>query len=161
MRFITEIIQNTPTWVWILLAVLAALGAMQMCERTVKRFTVLIAPIALLMVGLFASPRPAYAFAWWVAAFALMLLFGFKRGRVRSGVRYLPESDALSMPGSVLPMIVMLAIFMISYMLNIAFALKPTLRGDAMVQSIAAVMLGALSGLFLARALRLFRLNNA
>ena len=54
-EFINQVVKGTPVWVWDILVALIALGVNQMRTRIVSRYTVLIAPVVFLFVGLMAS----------------------------------------------------------------------------------------------------------
>ncbi|HPT55176.1 MAG TPA: hypothetical protein PLK42_00790 [Casimicrobium sp.] len=157
-EFLSQIITRTPIWVWAILAALIFLGVKALRPRTVKRFTVLIAPIAFLLLGL-TSSRGAIGFAAWGAAFLAVAVFTVFVWKPTAGARYVPEGDQLHLPGSVVPMILMLAIFLLNYIINVTLAVNPALRGELVWQVGPGVVLGALSGLFAGRALTQYQMN--
>ena len=67
-EFAIQILKNTPIWVWAILAALIYLGGRQLKPRVVKRFSVLIAPVAFLFVGLMAAGRGSVGFATWAVS---------------------------------------------------------------------------------------------
>jgi hypothetical protein len=73
-----------------------------------------------------------------------------------AGVRYLPEARHFRMPGSWIPLGLILAIFVARYLLAIVMAIDPSLHqatGFALGTSIA---YGLLGGIFPARAVRVW-----
>ncbi len=159
-EFVSQIVTRTPIWVWIILAALVFLGTQALRTRTVKRFTVLIAPIAFLILGLVSS-RGTVAFAAWAIALLAVGTFTFFVWKPTAGARYVPEGDRLQMPGSVVPMLLMLTIFILNYAINVTLAINPALRSELVWQIVPSVVLGVLSGLFAGRALTMYRLNTA
>ena len=158
-EFLSQILTRTPIWVWAILAALIFLGTQSLRPRTVKRFTVVIAPIAFLILGLTTS-RGTIGFASWGFALLAAASFTFFIWKPTSGARYVPEGDQLQMPGSVVPMILMLTIFLLNYIINVTLAVNPALRAELAWQVGPGIVLGALSGLFAGRALTMFRLNT-
>jgi hypothetical protein len=158
-EFLTQIVTRTPIWVWAILAALIFLGAKALRSRTVKRFTVIIAPIAFLILGL-TSSRGTLGFASWGISLVAAAAFTFFIWKPTAGARYVPEGDQLHMPGSAVPMILMLAIFLLNYIINVTLAINPALRSELLWQVGPGVVLGALSGLFAGRALTMYRMNK-
>lgn len=158
-EFLSQILTRTPSWVWVILAVLIFMGIRALRPRTIKRFTVLIAPIAFLILGL-TSSRGAMGFAAWGASLLAVAAFTFFVWKPTAGARYLPEGDQLHLPGSVVPMILMLAIFLLNYAINVTLAVNPALRSELVWQIGPGVVLGALSGLFAGRAFTMYRMNT-
>lgn len=157
-EFLSQIISRTPIWVWAILAALIFMGGKALRPRTVKRYTVLIAPIAFLMLGL-TSSRGTIGFASWGISLLAVASFTFFVWKPTAGARYVPEGDQLHMPGSVVPMVLMLAIFLLNYIINVTLAMNPALRNELLWQVGPGIVLGALSGLFAGRALTMFRMN--
>ena len=159
-EFISQVIKGTPIWVWVILVALIALGMQQLRLRVVKRFTVLIAPVVFLFVGLASSGRSSIAFATWAATLLSVAAFTYYVWKPTSGASYDDTTDRLHLPGSVIPMIIMLSIFLLNYVFNVALAINPAWRGELAWQLVPAVVLGALSGVFIGRAATLFRLKT-
>ena len=64
------------------------------------------------------------------------------------------------MPGSIVPMLLMLSIFLFNYVISVALAINPAFRSELVWQVGPALILGALSGIFIGRAATLFRMNR-
>ena len=159
-EFAIQILKNTPIWVWAILATLIYLGSKQLKPRVVKRFSVLIAPVVFLFVGLMAAGRGPVGFATWAASLVSLAAVTFFIWQPTSGARYEANEDRLHMPGSAVPMMIMLAIFLLNYVINVVLAINPALRAELVWQVVPALILGALSGVFIGRAASLFRMNH-
>jgi hypothetical protein len=158
------ILQHTPAWVWGLLAGLLALGLWQTRSRQVRRAQVLALPAALLAMGL-TTMAPAFgqqplAAALWLLALAAGTALGRRWLQPRTA-RWLPAVQRLHLPGSWMPLLVILLIFSLRYAAGVAQGLHPEWRGLLAVQAPLALWFGGLSGLFLGRALGLFALGRS
>jgi hypothetical protein len=158
-----EILRYTPTWVWGLLAALVALGLLQTRPRRVARAQLLALPLALLALGLW-SLLPAFTSQPLAALFWALGLAGFtalgRRLPRPAQARWLSGPQRLQLPGSWVPMGLILAIFCLRYATGVSLALHPEWRGAASVQWPLAAAFGALSGVFLGRALGLLQLTR-
>lgn len=159
-EFIRQVLKGTPVWVWAILIALVVLGVKQLRPRVVSRYSVLIAPVAFLLVGLMAAGRGPMAFSAWAATLLATAAFTFFVWQPTAGARYDASSDRLNLPGSVIPMLLMLSIFLLNYVVNVVLAINPALRGEMAWQVGPAVIFGALSGVFMGRAATLFRMNR-
>ena len=159
-EFINQVVKGTPVWVWAILVALIALGVNQMRTRIVSRYTVLIAPVVFLFVGLMAAGRGPIGFTAWALTLIAAAAFTFFVWQPTGGARYDASADRLNLPGSVIPMLLMLAIFLLNYVINVTLAINPALRSELLWQVGPAITLGALSGVFFGRAATLFRMNR-
>jgi predicted neutral ceramidase superfamily lipid hydrolase len=159
-EFAIQILKGTPIWVWAILAALIYLGSKQLKTRIVKRYSVLIAPIVFLFVGLMAAGRGPLGFATWAVSLISVAALTFFVWQPTGGARYETSGDRLHMPGSVVPMVLMLAIFLLNYVINVVLAINPAYRSELVWQVGPALILGALSGVFIGRAATLFRMNR-
>jgi hypothetical protein len=160
-EFIGQVLKGTPVWVWAILATLIILGVKQLRPRTVTRYSVLIAPVAFLFVGLAAAGRGPVGFAVWATSLLSVAAFTFFVWKPTGGARYDAAADRLNLPGSMIPMILMLSIFLLNYVINVTLAIHPAWRSELAWQVGPAVILGALSGVFFGRAATLYRINRA
>lgn len=159
-EFAIQILKGTPLWVWAILAALIYLGSKQLKTRVVTRYSVLIAPVVFLFVGLMAAGRGPVGFATWAASLISVAAVTFFVWQPTGGARYETNGDQLHMPGSVVPMMLMLAIFLLNYVINVVLAINPSFRSELAWQVGPALILGALSGVFIGRAATLFRMNR-
>ena len=161
---IGTILQRTPVWVWGLLAALLALGISQLKGRQVGLRRVVIVPVAWLGFALYgiysafgnSGQLVAALIAWLVAAASVtaILLQSLPQG----DTRFEAASQTFSVPGSVVPLLLILGIFMTKYIVGIELAMNATLAQDASFVLPIALLYGAFNGIFTARALRLLRM---
>ena len=155
------IVTHTPAWVWGLLTALLALGLWQRLTRRVAPMQLLALPLALLALGLW-SMAPGFAAlplaaVLWLTALAVGNALG-QRLRPPRGTLWYADEQRLHLPGSWLPLLLIVTIFALRYAVGVGSAMHPEWRGLWQVQTPLALVFGALSGLFLGRALGLRRL---
>jgi hypothetical protein len=154
-----QIILHTPLWVWPLLAGLIVLGLVQARDRSVPGFVVLALPlfmVAYSAYGVIATfggdPR---ALAGWgagilVAVALNQFVFGIPRGVVREPGRW-----RFLIRGSLLPLVLIMAIFWTRFALGVLAGMSPaTLSPPGFVIGIA-FWLGLCGGFFPARSIRI------
>jgi hypothetical protein len=159
-EFVGQVLKGTPAWVWAILVALIVLGVKQLRTRVVSRYSVLIAPVVFLFVGLMGAGRGPVGFTAWALTLLATAAFTFFLWQPTGGARYDASTDRLHLPGSVIPMLLMLAIFLLNYVINVTLAINPALRSELVWQVGPAIVLGALSGVFFGRAATLFRMNR-
>jgi hypothetical protein len=158
------IVQRTPVWVWGLLSGLLALGAIQLRTRRLGLGRVLAPAIGLALFGLVSLGSDLAATRWLapgLLAWALgagLLLWVMGRAPLRAGTTYDPASRQFSVPGSVLPLLTIVAIFLLKYGLGVELAMQPALRQDPAFALAMAAGYGLLTGLFAVRPVGLWRL---
>lgn len=144
-----------PVWVYALLATLVSVGLLQararlVSHRVVRSVSVVLALVSLWgVVAAFGAQVQAVlpwalglGLAWWVGPWA------FKP----RGLAFDAASGRVQVPGSWLPMVVMLGIFGIKFGLGMAAGLgRPVLAGSTAAAAVA-LALGLLSGAFVVRA---------
>ncbi len=149
-----DILRYTPLWVWGLLAALVALGVSQMRTRRVSRVRLMALPAVLMLLGLFSTAtafrEPLPALAAWSAALALGAFAGWHL--LRPAATWDPASRKLLLPGSVLPLALILAIFLLRYAGTVALVMHPAWRSSLAVALPLSAAFGSLSGLFAGRA---------
>ncbi len=153
-----SIVQHTPPWVWGLLTVLLCLGLWQRRTRRVAPAALLGLPLGLLALGLWSMlpgfvARPVTALLW-LAALLLMLAWARQRPAPR-GTRWLASEGRLLLPGSWLPLALIIAIFVLRYASGASQALHPQWSSLLAFQAPLALGFGGLAGIFLGRALGL------
>ncbi len=156
-----QIAQHTPTWVWGLLVALVAVGLSQALPRqlTVRRVSVL--PVVLLTLSLLGVTstfgHPAVPLFAWAAGVAIAVTAG--RSLMSAGrARWDAANARLHVPGSWLPLVLILGLFLTRYGVGAALAMHPSLAGDIGFDIAVGLACGAFSGLFLARAAALWQL---
>ena len=156
--FFIAIIQHTPSWIWGLLAALVALGLWQTrpLEMSLMRVTVLpLVLTALSLSGvLSAFGHLPVALLAWAAGVAASLGLARKAVTVR-GASWSASRGVVQVPGSWLPLVLILSLFVVKYGAGVSLALAPRLASDATFAVLCSLAYGIFSGLFLARALSL------
>ncbi len=159
-----SILQHTPVWVFALFAGLLVLGLhrMRAHETTAARLAIL--PVAMTLFSLFGltqafGPGIATIGPWAVALTAALGVGGMLPARdgVRDGVQYSSVTGKLHVPGSGLPLALMMTLFFLRYAVAVLIAMNPSLRQDALFVAGVAALYGLASGCFVARALRTWR----
>ena len=158
---LTSIIQHTPVWVWGLLVALVVLGLSQARAQEMSLLRVQIVPlmlIALSLSGVFSAfGRHPVAFSGWAMGFAATLALARNAVAAR-GATWSPDARTLLVPGSWLPLSLMVSLFAIKYFAGVTLAMNPALVANAVFAGGCSLIYGSISGLFLARALSLRRL---
>ena len=158
---IALVLSNTPLWVWGLLVALVALGWSQTRARTASLARVTLMPLGLVafsVIGLAgdfgASPT---VLGSWLAAAALAVLM-VMRTALSAGVRYDAVQRQFALPGSWVPMALILVIFLIKYAVGVSLGFNPALRAHTEWAVAVAALSGLSSGVFAGRTFRLLRL---
>lgn len=158
---IAQILANTPTWVFALFLVLLVFGLMQTRTRAVRRIPALLLPagmVALSLAGVNSSfgltpvPLASWAVALAVAALAGYVLFRDKR------VEYDATAKKFFVPGSWVPLVVIMAIFFAKYVYAVMHALHAAIISTTLFIVVLSAVYGLLSGYFAARAMNLVKL---
>lgn len=161
---IGPVLKSTPSWVWGLLAALIALGLSQVRTRSVSALRMALTPVGMTGFSLWgtvsafsASPLFGYVlFAWVAGAGALLALIGTRQPD--PAAHYDAASRSFTLPGSWLPMGLILGIFSVKYVVGVELAMQPALAHDGLYTLVAGGLYGLFSGAFAGRALRVFRL---
>ncbi|MCJ0762456.1 DUF6622 family protein [Variovorax terrae] len=156
-----QILTHTPAWVFGLFAVLLWYGLSQRLARTasLKRTTLL--PLAMLgfsgygVLSAFGASLPDVLS--WLATGALAA-FVVSRIPLHDQTRYDADSRRFHLPGSYVPLALMMGIFLTKYAVNVALATHPALGQDTAFALLVCTLYGAFSGIFTGRALRLWKL---
>jgi hypothetical protein len=160
---IVEILRHTPNYVWAILAALIVLGLLQWRDHAVGRNRLVVAPILLGAYSLWGATlafglRAEVVVAWLAGMAAALVANRWLRWPRAIGVdgagRYL-------LRGSPWPMVAMLAIFGLRYAVAVTLVFHHDWAADALFSGAIALVYGALSGLFAARALRILRSADA
>ncbi|WP_404303202.1 DUF6622 family protein [Alicycliphilus denitrificans] len=164
-QMLLSIVQGTPAWVWGLLAALLWLGLSQMLPRHAGPRRVLLMPLALSafsawgLLSAFGAGAGGRALAAWLLATAAATLASLAlRAAPPAGVRFDAQTLRFRLPGSPMPLLLILAIFLTKYLVGVELALQPQLAHDSHFALQVAALYGLYNGLLLARAARLWRL---
>lgn len=157
---------RSPVWVWALLAGLIALGIAQMARRAVSLKRVALMPIAWVAFSLYGMVSAfggggggqfGMVLLAWLGAMATVSALAM-RFTLPSGTRFDPATRRLDVPGSVVPLLLILGIFLTKYAVGVELALQPAQGHTLSFALPVALLYGVFNGIFVARALRLLRL---
>ena len=155
-----QILQHTPKWVFVLFAALLWLGLSQMLTRTVRFKRIALQAIGLTGFSLYgvasAFPDISLALLVWLASSGAMFAIVMQRP-VPSGTRYDSWQQRFTLPGSALPLVLIMGLFCIKYAVGVTLALQPALARELTLALACSATYGAFSGVFAARAARLWR----
>jgi hypothetical protein len=155
---ILQILSHTPIWVGGLFVMLLAFGFVQTRSRNVNKFVAYVLPvvmIALSLLGIQSSfglkPTPV---ALWAVGLILVTLCGYRFFRDRKVV-FDRGTNSYFIPGSWIPFIVIMVIFLTKY----TFAASRGLNVDGVnspeVEILLSLAYGCFSGYFASRAANL------
>ena len=159
-----QILTNTPKWVFVLFVALVWMGFKQMLPRRVGLNRMTIMPLAMTSLSLYGvtsafgdSPQ---ALLTWLAGAAVAFTLNFQL-RSASQITYDAASRSFQMPGSVVPMALFMGIFFTKYAVGISLGMQPSLAHNSSFALSIGALYGAFSGIFLARAAKLWRIALA
>jgi len=157
--FIATILSHTPIWVWALLAFLIYRGLMALRPREVSPSRMLVIPLVFLVWGL-SGLLGADGVGAELALFAGGLLVGLACGRGLASLSPAPRwsraTGLLAMPGSPIPLILIVVAFATKYVGTVALALNPDIAVHAEIAAAMAAVGGLFAGLFWGRTLGQF-----
>jgi hypothetical protein len=158
---ILNILQHTPPWVWVIFCGLIALGYAQTRPRQISRARATVLPVIFMILSLSAvvsafGQFPS-AFGAWVLGFWAALRLGGNAVAV-TGAAWVPESGHFKVPGSWLPLWLIVGTFTIKYVAAVTISVSPALAASELFAVVLSLTYGALSGLFWGRAVSLRRL---
>ena len=159
-----QIILHTPKWVFAVFVLLVWLGARQLLSGSVSLAKVTAMPIAMTALSVFgvlsAFGDSLGALLGWAAAAVALTALVLQRP-LPATTRYDAAAREFHVAGSAVPLMLMMGIFFTKYVVGVALAMHPELRQQAGFAIAIPVLYGAFSGIFAARAVRLWRLAIA
>ncbi|MGZ5270508.1 MAG: DUF6622 family protein [Ramlibacter sp.] len=155
-------LRGTPIWVWGLLAALVALGATQLRDRTASLLRTSLVPVGMTafsawgMWSAFGStPIAPQVLAVWIGL-AAGVTAAVAPGRAAGS--YDPARREYRLPGSAVPLLLIVGIFATKWLVGVQLAILPRLAADPGFALPVAALYGVFNGLFAGRAARLWRL---
>ena len=149
------IVTNTPWWVFLLFALLVALGVQALGRRTMPLRRAFITPGVFIGWGLIGLALATRTTAAVIPAWALAAVAGAALAWVSvrlEGLKVDHGRAAVELPGSALPLIRNMVIFAAKYAFAVAMALRPGLRPELLPWDMA--VSGAAFGYFVGWTLR-------
>jgi hypothetical protein len=161
LTMLSQIFAHTPAWVWGLLLALLWLGLSQAVTRTASLKRITLLPLAMTGLSLYGSvaafgagPQPLLV---WLSACALAFALVLQQAPP-DATRYDPATRRFALPGSWVPLLLILGIFVTKYFVGAVTTMQPALALGTSFSLGFAALYGAFAGIFLARAARLWRL---
>ncbi|MBC5767217.1 DUF6622 family protein [Ramlibacter albus] len=160
--YLAPIVTNTPLWVWGLLVGLLVLGYTQTRDRNASLTRMLVTPAVMTAFSLWgtvntfgnAATFSLVMMTWAVVAAGVFSLVA--AGTAKAS--YDAATRSFALPGSWVPMGLILGIFMIKYASGVAIAMNHSLVNDLTFGVTLAALSGVFSGLFTGRAVRVLKL---
>lgn len=152
---IYDILRHTPVWIFFLFTFLIIVGWIQTKPRNINLSRLLIIPtvmILLSIIGVLASfGMNIMSMAFWltgvVAAITLHWIFKYP-----GQVTYNKDTKIFSIPGSWIPLALMMLIFFTKYFIGASIAIHPEIKTISSFIIISCLILGFASGSFFSRA---------
>ncbi len=157
----SQIVSNTPLWVWGIFLGLVWLGTIQLRPRVTSFGRVLgVAFImsAFSLMGTVSSfGASAGALLAWLGG-ALAVGWLTSRIALSEDTRYLPERRAFEVPGSWAPLGLMMGVFAVKYVSGVLMGIHAPVTQEPWFAPLLGMVSGEFSGAFIGRAGRLMRL---
>jgi hypothetical protein len=154
---ITQILSHTPLWVFGLFFGLVYLGYLQSRTRRVSRQRLIVLPLIMLGWSLYSVwstfDTHLTALAAWACVWSVAVAAGLARAPLQ-GASYDPDAKQFTVPGSWVPLALMMGIFFFKYAVAVVHAVRPEVLETTAMMAVVAGIYGLFSGLFMARALR-------
>lgn len=161
---LSQILKHTPLWVFVLFLVLLVYGLSQLKPRQVSRSRLFILPAVMLglsLLGVFTGFgfKPTAFFMWVIGVGAALGIGQWhmpprRRDIISTTVNYY-------IPGSWGPLALMMTIFAIKYAVGVIHARHLAIAQVDTFVWIVCLSYGLLSGVFLVRALKVYRIGRA
>jgi len=152
-----QILTHTPLYVWAILAFLLWRGVDEMRDRELTLRRMLILPLVMLGLSLndmaLKFDLGALLIAAWSAGCAVAMLLAWRFGRTRIAAGTAP--DRVLVHGSVMPLILMLAIFLTKYITSVVLVIQPQLAHQLAVAATICLVFGVFNGVLLGRLARM------
>lgn len=150
-----QVLSHTPPWVFALFVALLAFGLLQTRSRDVKAILAYVLPagmVALSLSGIQSSFgfKPSPLAAWAVGLVAIAVI-GYK-AFPHEGISFDPANGTFYIPGSWVPLAVIMAIFFTKYAFAVMQGFGVAAAGSPITAVALSLIYGCLSGYFVARA---------
>ena len=154
MQTTTLILSHIPTWVWAIFAALIVMGIIQGRDQFASAKRLLILPLVWMVFGVWGiysafglQAAPLVAWGLGLATSATLVL----RSGWPGGARFDGERQLFFVPGSWLPLGLMMGIFMGKFALGVSLAMQPAIAHNIVAAAGFSAAFGLLSGTFLGR----------
>ncbi len=125
MSVVANIVQHTPIWVFVLLAVLLTFGIQSTRDRTVPLWRLLTIPGIFLCWAVLTLVRYGEVdlSLWWTISLIISALVSWNLGST-DGFRFVEATGGIAMRGSVFPLLRNLVLFFAKYVVTAAIAIS-------------------------------------
>ena len=161
---IMHILAGTPKWVFVLFFALLWMGLQQLLPRSVSLNRATILPLVMTGLSLYGvtsafgdSPQ---ALLTWIAGAVVAFTISLNLQNA-SPIGFDMRSRRFEMPGSAVPLALFMGIFLTKYAVGVSIGMQPSLAHDSNFALAISALYGGFSGIFLARAAKLWRLALA
>lgn len=149
-----EILQKTPLWVYLLFIVLLIFGIKQTKDRTAPRTALLLLPAGMMAYCLFDMIYTigfyGHRLTLWSTGTVIAWLFSIAF-LAPKGLKYNLTTRKFFVPGSWVPLIIMMGIFSVKYVQGAITALSPEITKTYLFASIFSFLNGVFFGIFAVR----------
>lgn len=156
MQLALDIVQHIPLWVWAIFAFILVMGTRQLRETRMQRTRLLVLPGIWLVFGAWGVTKSFGTEAAPLAAWAIGLVASLalvRRLKWPGQSRFEAATQAYVVPGSVLPLVIMLGIFCAKFTLGVSLAMHPMLAQGLLFATGFSLLFGVLSGTLLGRSI--------
>ena len=155
--------QHIPIWVFILFFGLLFLGYLQTKIREISYMRALTLPSAMTIYSLYGAVS-TFGFSidiigYWLSGILLAVALN-TYFRYPKDAKYNAETKSFKIPGSYIPLILIMGIFFTKFFLGFAKARHLAALNDLGTIALVSALLGFFSGIFLASGLALWRIKN-
>jgi len=152
---IFNILQHTPVWVWALFCALLVLGVSQTRTLEVSKARVTVLPLAMVCLsisGVLGSfGELPVAWAGWIAGFVITVRLLAPLVTAR-GATWSARDQRFRIPGSWVPLTLIVGLFVLKYAAGAGMALNPSLATSGVFAGTLSLLYGMFAGLFWGRA---------
>jgi hypothetical protein len=160
----SHLISNLPTWVIAVFFVLLWLGFRQTKTTQISKPRITLIPLVFLGLSLYGVLQVPHALPLALVAWGLGIRCAIVLGRSmdygRGVVRH-AENDSYVVPGSWVPLILMMNVFVIKFIQGYLIGTHTVDPNSIGFIAISSLVSGLISGTFLARTLQIFKTGNA
>lgn len=161
---IVQILTHTPIWVWLMLVALCALGWKQTRTRQLSLKRILTLPLVMLVLaisslGNSSGAQVAVLTIWFLSMMGTALFIHSLH--LPAGHAYDVQGRLFTVPGSLIPLFMILGIFVTKYVVAVMIAMQADMTQQSWFTPSCAALFGVMNGVFFGRTLRLIRLYQA
>ena len=156
-----EILKHTPIWVFVLFFLLVVVGSFQSRSRVVSFGRATVLPVIMITLSFYgvwsAFGVSVNGIAAWFVGVGFAVLINQLRPLLQN-VAYSRETKSFSIPGSWLPLALMMAIFFTKYVVGVVLARKLSFGDTPLFIGSVSLIYGLLSGTFFSRMIGLWQI---